>query len=72
MQQLTYGDAPVFLDRVIAEVIPDEDGVDALQSFPRAHATLMRQLTADLIQEVGLTLGDFDVLAQLAQAGGEL
>src|SRR4051812_19711310 len=32
----------------------------------------MRQLATDLVQETGLTLGDFDVLAQLAAAGGEL
>jgi DNA-binding MarR family transcriptional regulator len=32
----------------------------------------MRQLATDLVEEVGLTLGDFDVLAQLGQAGGEL
>ena len=38
----------------------------------QAHATLMRQLATDLVEETGLTLGDFDVLAQLANAGGEL
>jgi len=32
----------------------------------------MRRLGTDLQQETGLSLGDFDVLAQLAQAGGEL
>jgi DNA-binding MarR family transcriptional regulator len=32
----------------------------------------MRQLATDLVQETGVTLGDFDVLAQLASAGGEL
>jgi len=32
----------------------------------------MRQLTTDLVEAIGLTLGDFDVLAQLGQAGGEL
>ena len=32
----------------------------------------MRQLATDLAEETGLTLGDFDVLAQLALAGGEL
>jgi DNA-binding MarR family transcriptional regulator len=38
----------------------------------RAHATLLRLLATDLVEEIGLTLGDFDVLVQLAQAGGEL
>lgn len=38
----------------------------------QAHATLLRQLETDLEEETGLALADFDVLAQLAQAGGEL
>jgi DNA-binding MarR family transcriptional regulator len=37
-----------------------------------AHATLMRRLETDLAQATGLALADFDVLAQLANAGGEL
>ena len=32
----------------------------------------MRQLDTDLRKETGLRLVDFDVLAQLAAAGGEL
>jgi DNA-binding MarR family transcriptional regulator len=32
----------------------------------------MRQLTVDLVEAIGLTLADFDVLAQLGHAGGEL
>jgi DNA-binding MarR family transcriptional regulator len=32
----------------------------------------MRRLAGDLAQATGLSLGDFDVLAQLAVAGGEL
>jgi DNA-binding MarR family transcriptional regulator len=32
----------------------------------------MRQLEIDLAQETGLALADFDVLAQLARAGGKL
>ena len=38
----------------------------------RAHASLMRELATDLVTRTGLSLGDFDVLAQLALAGGEL
>ena len=38
----------------------------------RAHASLMRELATDLAMKVRLPLGDFDVLAQLAMAGGEL
>jgi DNA-binding MarR family transcriptional regulator len=47
-------------------------GLEAWDSFLRAHATLLRRLEVDLAQETGLTLADFDVLAQLARAGGEL
>ena len=32
----------------------------------------MRELASDLFARTGLTLGDFDVLAQLALAGGDL
>ena len=60
------------LERIVAEAIPNQLGLQAWQAFLRAHATLMRQLATDLVEEVGLTLGDFDVLAQLAGAGGEL
>src|SRR5437764_5793766 len=52
--------------------LPGGRGMDAWHSLLRAHATLMRQLEMDLERETGLALADFDVLAQLAQAGGEL
>jgi DNA-binding MarR family transcriptional regulator len=38
----------------------------------QAHATLTRQLDTDLTEHTGLRLADFDVLAQLAAADGEL
>jgi DNA-binding MarR family transcriptional regulator len=38
----------------------------------KARATLLRQLSVDLERKTGLTLGDFDVLGQLAEAGGTL
>ena len=44
------------LDRLVVETIPNERGVHAWQSLLRAHATLMRKLTTDLVEEVGLTL----------------
>ncbi len=47
-------------------------GLEAWDAFLRAHATLLRRLEVDLAQEMGLALADFDVLAQLARAGGEL
>jgi len=74
VQQSKQGQADVaaLLDRLIAEAIPNEHGLRAWQSLIRAHATLMRQLATDLVDAIGLTLGDFDVLAQLGRAGGEL
>lgn len=60
------------LDRLVTRELPGGRGLAAWRSFLRAHATLMRQLATDLAEETGLTLGDFDVLAQLAQARGEL
>jgi DNA-binding MarR family transcriptional regulator len=52
--------------------LPSGSTLEAWDSFLRAHATLMRRLEVDLAQETGLGLADFDVLAQLARAGGEL
>jgi len=60
------------LDRLIGEAIPSRHGLEAWQALIRAHATLMRKLATDLVEDIGLTLGDFDVLAQLGRAGGEL
>ena len=51
---------------------PRSVGMDAWHSLLRAHATLMRQLETDLDRETGLALADFDVLAQLSRAGGQL
>jgi DNA-binding MarR family transcriptional regulator len=60
------------LDRLVAEALPSEAGLEAWRSFLQAHATLVRRLASDLAEKTGLTLGDFDVLGQLASAGGEL
>src|SRR3954471_23756121 len=60
------------LDPPMAEKLPGGRGMDAWHSLLQAHATLMRQLETDLERETGLALADFDVLAQLALAGGEL
>jgi DNA-binding MarR family transcriptional regulator len=56
------------LDGLLAK----EPGLQSWQSLLRAHASLLRQLENDLEKETGLALADFDVLAQLAVAGGEL
>src|SRR3954470_23746648 len=55
-----------------ASRLPGGRGMDAWHSLLQAHATLMRQLALDLERETGLALADFDVLAQLSLAGGEL
>jgi DNA-binding MarR family transcriptional regulator len=60
------------LTRLVAKELPEGRSIAAWQALLRAHATLMRQLEADLEKETGLALADFDVLAQLAFAGGEL
>jgi len=60
------------IDRLAAKALPDRNGLEAWGSLLRAHATLMRRLETDLAQATGLALADFDVLAQLANAGGEL
>jgi DNA-binding MarR family transcriptional regulator len=52
--------------------LPAGRGMDAWHSLLQAHATLIRQLAGDLERETGLALADFDVLAQLSVAGGEL
>ena len=65
------GVSEIFERLVVAE-LPGRRGLEAWTSLLRAHATLLRQLDTDLEQETGLSLADFDVLAQLAVAGGEL
>jgi DNA-binding MarR family transcriptional regulator len=60
------------LDRLVNDELPEGRTMAAWGALLRAHATLMRQLEADLEDETGLALADFDVLAQLAAAGGEL
>jgi len=56
----------------MARELPGRRGLEAWRSLLRAHATLMRQLDMDLEEKTGLALADFDVLGQLAAAGGEL
>src|SRR5947207_11406378 len=65
-------DAAALLQRLVARELPSASGLGAWDSFLRAHATLMRRLEVDLAEATGLALADFDVLAQLARAAGEL
>jgi DNA-binding MarR family transcriptional regulator len=72
MQALSEPDVAGALERVVSDVLPSGRGLAAWSSLLRAHATLLRQLETELEKETGLALADFDVLAQLALAGGEL
>jgi DNA-binding MarR family transcriptional regulator len=72
MQTLSEPDVAGLVERLVAEELPGRRGLEAWTALLRAHATLMRQLERDLESETGLALADFDVLAQLAVAGGEL
>jgi len=65
-------DVAGLFDRLVSDELPEGRGLDAWASLLQAHATLMRQLESELEQETGLALADFDVLAQMARAGGEL
>ena len=72
MQLVAKPEVAGLFDRLVVKELPGRRGMKAWQALLRAHATLMRQLESDLEKETGLALADFDVLAQLAQAGGEL
>src|SRR2546429_1822478 len=66
------GDAAALFGRLIEQSLPGRRGERAWRALLQAQATLMRQLDTELSQDTGLRLADFDVLAQLAEAGGEL
>src|SRR5205809_1342305 len=72
MQLDSKTDVAGLFDRLVAAELPGRRGLGAWVSLLQAHATLMRRLESDLERETGLALADFDVLAQLASAGGEL
>src|SRR5438132_4225994 len=72
MQIFPEADVAGLLDRLVEAEVPSGRGFGAWGSLLRAHATLMRRLDTDLERETGLVLADFDVLAQLAAAHGEL
>src|SRR5437870_8114749 len=68
MQVPVKSDVAGLLTRLVAHELPSGSGLEAWDSFLRAHATLMRRLEVDLAQATGLALADFAVLAQLAPA----
>jgi DNA-binding MarR family transcriptional regulator len=72
MQVLPKPDVAAVLAELVADALPGRRGFDSWHALLRAYATLMRRLETDLEEKTGLALADFDVLAQLADAGGEL
>jgi DNA-binding MarR family transcriptional regulator len=72
MQVPAKSEVAALLDRLAADQLPGGRGLEVWDAFLRAHATLVRRLELDLAQATGLSLADFDVLAQLARAGGAL
>src|SRR2546426_12269156 len=72
MQVLLESDAAAQFDRILTREVPGRRGLLAWDRLLRAHATLLRQFDNDLESKTGLALADFDVLAQLAIAGGSL
>ena len=72
MQVLPGLDAASHFDRILAREVPGKRGLQAWSALLRAHAALLRQLETDLESKTGLALADYDVLAQLAVAGGSL
>src|SRR5213594_97419 len=72
MQVRATREVSALFDRLMAKELPGRRGLAAWRSLLRAHATLLRRLDTDLDKKTGLALADFDVLAQLALAGGGL
>jgi len=59
-------------EELIDQLYPSRRGLDAWAVFIRAHATLSREMDVRLQEATGCSLADFDVLSQLAEAGGRL
>ncbi len=66
------GDVAALFGQLVEESLPGLRGEQAWRALLQAQATLIRKLDTDLREQTGLRLADFDVLAQLAHAGGEL
>jgi DNA-binding MarR family transcriptional regulator len=66
------GEVAALFGRLVDESLPDRRGERAWHALLQAHATLMRQLDTCLREDTGLSLADFDVLAQLAETDGQL
>jgi DNA-binding MarR family transcriptional regulator len=72
MQVLSEPDVAGLAERLVAEQLPGRARIGGLAFTAASTRHILRQLETDLERETGLALADFDVLAQLARAGGEL
>jgi len=72
MQVLSEPDVAGLLGRLVARELPGGRGLGAWRALLKARATLLRRLATDLERKTGTTLVDFDLLGQLAEAGGSL
>jgi len=54
----------------MSAVVHTRNRLESWVSFLRAHAAITRQLNADLLNEHGLTLSDYEVLLRLSSADG--
>jgi DNA-binding MarR family transcriptional regulator len=53
-------------------VVQATDRLNSWVRFLRAHAAITRQLNADLLNDHGLTLSDYEVLLRLSSAEGQM
>jgi DNA-binding MarR family transcriptional regulator len=68
----TRQDTAELVAAAVREQIPNVAGIRAWQALLSAHASLMRRLDLQLRAETGSGLSEFDVMGQLAVAGGSL
>jgi DNA-binding MarR family transcriptional regulator len=54
----------------MSQIVVTTDRLQSWVSFIRAHSAITRQLNADLLNEHGLTLNDYEVLLMLNRAEG--
>ncbi|MEV4318625.1 MarR family transcriptional regulator [Actinocrispum sp. NPDC049592] len=59
------------MPELAATRLPSRSEIDAWRSFLRSHAKVTRCLEAELLAEQRLSLGAYDVLAQLAEAADQ-
>ena len=59
--QVPSSDIAGLLDRLVTRELPGGNGLEAWDSFLRAHATLLRRLEVDLAQTTGLALASWNL-----------